>query len=134
MTKWSNPECETRILKLLLSMTYIFIDFLMWVSPLVHDARMQCSGINTPAYIVLFFLVAYSICLVVRAASERSLRKLRGLLIEKYFGSASIIHVCDHQQQKAINDMKNPDISLFMWWLSLNFPLALSSCRFPSFS
>ena len=39
MTKWSNPECETRILiKLLLSMTYIFIVFLMWVTPLVHDA------------------------------------------------------------------------------------------------
>ena len=35
----SNPECETRIfIKLLLSMTYIFIVFLMWVSPLVHDA------------------------------------------------------------------------------------------------
>ena len=39
MTKWSNPECETHILiKLLLSKTYIFIVFLMWVSPLVHDA------------------------------------------------------------------------------------------------
>ena len=39
MTKWSNPECETRILtKLLLSKTYIFIVFLMWASPLVHEA------------------------------------------------------------------------------------------------
>ena len=39
MTKWSNPECEARILiKLLLSMTYIFIVFLWWVSSLVHDA------------------------------------------------------------------------------------------------
>ena len=39
VTKWSNPECETRILiKFYLSMTYIFIVFLMWVSPLVHDA------------------------------------------------------------------------------------------------
>ena len=39
MTKWSNPECETRILiKLLLAKTYIFIVFLMWVSPLVDDA------------------------------------------------------------------------------------------------
>ena len=39
MTKWSNPECETLILiKLLLSKTYIFIVFLICVSPLVHDA------------------------------------------------------------------------------------------------
>ena len=39
VTKWSNPECETCILiKLLLSMTYIFIVFLMWARPLVHDA------------------------------------------------------------------------------------------------
>ena len=39
VTKWFNPQCDTRILiKLLLSMTYIFIVFLMWVSPLVHDA------------------------------------------------------------------------------------------------
>ena len=39
MTKWSNPVCATRILiKLLLSMTYILIVFLMWISPLVHDA------------------------------------------------------------------------------------------------
>ena len=33
------PEWETRtLIKLLLSMTYIFIVFLMWVSPLVHAA------------------------------------------------------------------------------------------------
>ena len=39
MTKWSHPQCETRILiKLLLSMTYIFIVFKMWVSPLLYDA------------------------------------------------------------------------------------------------
>ena len=39
VTRLSNPECETRILsKLLLSKTYIFIVFLMWVGPLVHDA------------------------------------------------------------------------------------------------
>ena len=42
------PECETRILiKLLLSMTYIFIVFcLMWVSPLVHNA-IHIHPINT---------------------------------------------------------------------------------------
>ena len=34
-----NTQCETRILiKLLLSMTYIFIVFPMWFTPLVHDA------------------------------------------------------------------------------------------------
>ena len=37
VTKWSNPE--------LLSMTYIFIVLLMWVSPLVHDA-IQFHGLN----------------------------------------------------------------------------------------
>ena len=43
--KWFNPECETRILiKLLLSMTYIFMFFLMWVSPLVHDAIQMFSA------------------------------------------------------------------------------------------
>ena len=47
MTKWSNAECETRILiKLLLSMTYIFIVFLMWVSPLVHDAIHLCTSMT----------------------------------------------------------------------------------------
>ena len=40
VTKWSNPECENMkiLIKLLLSMTYNFIVFSMWVSPLVHDA------------------------------------------------------------------------------------------------
>ena len=45
MTKWCNPECETRILiKLLLSKTYISIVFvfLMWVRPLVHGAIHLC--------------------------------------------------------------------------------------------
>ena len=39
MTKWSNPECETRILiKLFINDIYLSLFFLMWVSPLVHDA------------------------------------------------------------------------------------------------
>ena len=42
VSKWSNPECETRILiKFWLSITYILIVFLMWVRPLVHDAILM---------------------------------------------------------------------------------------------
>ena len=57
MTKWFNPECETRILiKLLLSMTHIFIVFLMWVSPLVHDAIKLFQWVENIIHIIILII------------------------------------------------------------------------------